>query len=175
LRKSDLKIYIVYFHECEPQKCTARKMERFGFAVKYRRARNCVLLTPYAQVALSPQDRERCLRYGIVVMDCSWKKILASEKIPQELESIHKFLPHHRILPFLVPANPVHFGKPTILSSVEAVAAALWIIGEKEMARKVLSIYTWGEKFLEINLELLERYAKCKNSEEVVKVQQEYL
>lgn len=165
--------------ECEPRKCTGRKMERYGLAASYtRKAKQAVLLTPFAQIAFSPADKEQCLRHGIAVIDCSWNKILESKevhRIPPHLQPLHNSSATHRLLPFLVPANPVHFGKPTILSTVEAVGAALWIIGKKELAREVLSIYTWGEKFLEMNLELLERYAECQNSEEVVKVQQEYL
>ncbi len=74
-----------------------------------------------------------------------------------------------------MPANPVHFGLPTVLSTVEAVAAASWIIGEKEFAKKLLAIYTWGEQFIKMNLELLDRYAKCRDSREILAVQKEYM
>lgn len=179
MSNSDVKIYIVHMQECDAKKCTGKKMERHGYAEKFTlKARHGVLLTPFADIAFSPQDRELCARNGIIVIDCSWKKILRAReenKIPENLEKVHRLFGCKRILPFLIPANPLHFGMPTILSTVEAVASALWIIGEKEKARKVLSIYTWGEKFIEMNLELLERYAAAKDSREVLEIQQEYL
>jgi pre-rRNA-processing protein TSR3 len=81
----------------------------------------------------------------------------------------------HRALPFLVAANPVNYGKPFRLTTVEAFAAALVILGDREQAEQVLSKFTWGETFLELNAEPLRRYADCADSTEVVAVQQEYL
>lgn len=176
VNSSEVKIYIVHMQECDAKKCTGRKMERYGYAEKFRiKARHGVLLTPFAEIAFSPQDRALCTLNGITVIDCSWKKILRAREVPEKLEKVHSLFECRRILPFLIPANPLHFGMPTILSTVEAAAAALWIIGEKERARRILSIYTWGEKFIEMNLELLERYAEAKDSKEVLEIQQEYL
>jgi pre-rRNA-processing protein TSR3 len=61
------------------------------------------------------------------------------------------------------------------LTTVEAFAAALVILGEREAAERVLSKFTWGETFLELNAEPLARYADCADSTEVVAVQREYL
>ena len=68
-------------------------------------------------------------------------------------------------------ANPVNFGKPCKLSSVEALAAALYILGEKEQAGRILSKVNWGIRFLEVNREPLDLYAEAKDSSEVVKIQ----
>jgi pre-rRNA-processing protein TSR3 len=72
-------------------------------------------------------------------------------------------------------ANPVNFGKPCKLSSVEALAAALYILGEKERARELLSRVSWGIRFLEVNREPLDLYAAAKDSSEVIRIQGYYL
>ncbi len=72
-------------------------------------------------------------------------------------------------------ANPVNFGKPCILSSVEALAVALFIIGEKGRAAEILSKVNWGVRFLEVNQEPLDLYARAKDSTEVIGIQELYL
>jgi pre-rRNA-processing protein TSR3 len=62
-----------------------------------------------------------------------------------------------------------------MLSSVEALAAALYIVGEKEQAAGVLAKIGWGIRFLEVNREPLELYAAAGDSAEVIKIQELYL
>jgi pre-rRNA-processing protein TSR3 len=61
------------------------------------------------------------------------------------------------------------------LTTVEAIAAALWIFDYPEYARQILAKFTWGKTFLELNAEPLDRYADCTDSAAVVEVQSEYL
>ena len=52
------------------------------------------------------------------------------------------------MLPLLLAANPVNWGKPSKMTTAEALAASLFLIGREEQARKLLSAFRWGEQFL---------------------------
>ncbi len=80
-----------------------------------------------------------------------------------------------RCLPYLIAANPVNYGVPTKLSTVEALAAALYIAGFGEEAERLLSIFKWGPQFFTLNKELLDSYASAKNSSEVVELQKLFI
>jgi len=58
----------------------------------------------------------------------------------------------------------VNFGRPMQLTTVEAFAAALAILGELDHAERIMAKFTWGETFLELNEEPLRRYAACEDS-----------
>ena len=120
-------------------------------------------MDPTAEKALSPADKHV---KSITVLDCSW--------IVLDTGRVRSFRTR-RALPFLLAANPVNFGKPCVLSSVEALSAALYIIGEKERAIEFLSKVGWGIRFLEVNREPLDMYAGAKDSIEVIKIQEDYL
>ena len=82
---------------------------------------------------------------------------------------------HHRLLPFLVAANSVNYGKPSKLSCAEAAAASLYICGFVDAAKAVLDEFSWGKEFIKLNIELLELYRTSADAEEVVKRQNEWL
>ena len=71
--------------------------------------------------------------------------------------------------------KPVNFGKPCKLTSIEAIAAALYILGEQERATQILGCVSWGIRFLEVNKEPLDLYVTAKDSTEVVKFQSLFL
>lgn len=77
----------------------------------------------------------------------------------------------HRLLPYLVASNPVNYGKPCKLTCVEALAAALCIVGLPTDAEFVLSKFKWGANFLKMNEDLLKGYASCQNADEVIEYQ----
>lgn len=165
----DIPLYIYHAGQCDPKKCTGRKLARFELARLYDRIsrlpRSAILLDPTAEKALSPADD---YRKGIIVLDCSWEEV---ERVFPELEKLNL---EHRALPYLLAGNPVNFGRPFKLNSAEAFAAALYILGNKEQAEKVLSKFNWGHSFLELNKEPLEEYATAKNSTEIVEIQGHY-
>lgn len=117
---------------------------------------------------VSPTDHEIVQEYGCAVVDCSWARL-------DDTPFNKMKTPYPRLLPFLVAANPINYGKPCELSCVEAIAATLIITGFPEEAEFYLGKFSWGHSFLELNSELLEKYALCTNSEEVIAVQKEFL
>ncbi len=157
--------------ECDPKKCTARKLARFNLVQEIKGLKRvpygCIVLNPMAEKALSPEDRERGRHHGILVLDLSWASI---ERLPT--------MPKHtaqRALPYMLAANPVNWGKPMKLSSVEALAASLYILGERKQAETILSKFSWGMNFITLNQEPLDRYAGASSSAEVVEIQSDYV
>ncbi|WP_049902220.1 ribosome biogenesis domain-containing protein [Halococcus agarilyticus] len=188
-----MEVHVRYEGDDDPEKCTARKLARFDLAELHRSARATppgIVLNPHAERALSPADRrddsdadgsdtatadddtdadadsnaDRTER--LIALDCSW------ETAREEQFSIRG---RHRALPFLVAANPVNYGTPFRLTTVEALAGALCILSEREHAERLLAKFRWGHTFLELNDEPLRRYADCADSGAVVAVQDEYL
>ena len=170
--KRKIRLFVYHANEDDPKKCSAKKMQRFGFVTLEKNIRNlpkhAVLLNPFAKKSLSRTDLKTAREYGILAVDCSWKN---AEKSFDFLDKINV----SRALPFLVAANPVNYGKPFKLTTLEAFASALYILGECDHAKKILHIYKWAPHFLELNKEPLEDYRKAKNSEEVVKRMHEYI
>ncbi len=80
----------------------------------------------------------------------------------------------HRRLPSLLAGNPTNYSKLGMLSSVEAVAATLYILGEKEDAKRFLSIYKWGPTFLTLNVDPLEEYSQASSEDEVRDLEREF-
>ncbi|MDH7564405.1 MAG: DUF367 family protein [Candidatus Bathyarchaeota archaeon] len=166
-----VKLVIYHAGQCDPRKCTALKLKRHELVrlvpqLKFLPKR-AVVLNPFAEVAFSPADRERIEKCGLAALDCSW-------------EHAQKVLQKHvrgtsRCLPVLLAGNPVNFGKPTKLSTAEALAAALYIAGFRLEADKVLSVFKWGHTFIEMNRDRLEQYAKAEDSAEIVAIQRSFM
>ncbi|KAK8826662.1 hypothetical protein WA538_006121 [Blastocystis sp. DL] len=107
-------------------------------------------------------------QYGTSAIDCSWARI---DEIP--MNKLKNGV--HRLLPFLVAANPVNYGKPSKLTCAEAIAATLYIVGLKEDALTIMKPFKWGCQFISLNYELLEGYANCKSGQEVIDYQNRYM
>lgn len=129
--------------------------------------RGAVILNPFSEKAFSSADRKRIEHKGLAAIDCSW--IHAEDVFELRMRGAS------RCLPYLIAANPVNYGIPTKLSTVEALAAALYIVDFKREAEKMLSIFKWGPQFLRLNQEFLDSYAKAKDSSEVVELQKKFM
>jgi len=166
-----ISLFAIIEGEDDPKKCTARKLVRMKLVKLIDDPKKlpgaAIVLNPLAERALSRADRKRAMVSGIVVVDCSWRRLETFPRFRKDLR--------HRALPFLLAANPVGFGHPCTLSSAEALAAALWILGEKEQAKLVMSKFGWGESFIALNHELLDAYSSAADSAAVVEIQKEYI
>jgi pre-rRNA-processing protein TSR3 len=161
------RLTIYHAKQCDPKRCTGLKLKRHGLArivtsIRFLPKR-AIVLNPFGKIAFSPADRQRIQNFGLAALDCSW-------------EHAQKVLSTHvkgtsRCLPILFAGNPTNYAKATKLSTVEALAGALYIAGFRDEAKKLLSIFTWGHTFLELNADLLEEYAGAKDSAEIVKMQ----
>ena len=158
--------------QCDPRRCTGKKLARLGEIEVVKSLRQiphaAITLNPASSKALSSEDRVWAEKAGIAVLDCSWEK---SEDFLFALRKRGR----SRALPYLVAANPTNYGKPFKLSTAEAFGAALYILGYRDKAAKVLGKFKWGLYFLEMNQIPLEEYARAKTSLDVVKIQNEFL
>jgi len=167
-----IKLYVYHTNEDDPKKCSAKKLNRFGH-VKLEESirklpKNLILLNPLADKSLSKEDIVIAKSTGILALDCSWKNVDNSFNYLSKVN-------HSRSLPFIVAANPVNYGKPFKLSTIEAFAASLYILGEVDNAKEILELYKWGPQFLILNKEPLDEYRKANNSTEILEIMNQYI
>lgn len=127
-----------------------------------------IVVSPKAKSLLSPADRAVLEQFGAAVVEASWKRI---EEVP--FSRIGG--PNQRLLPYLIAANPTNYGRPWRLNCVEALAATFFICGHRDWAEEILATFSYGQAFIEINEQVLKRYAACKDEEEVKKAEEEWL
>ncbi len=162
-----LGVFALEMGQDDPTKCTARKMINMdlarGVSRKFHASDKTLVLNPWAHRMLSPPDRGA---KSVLVVDCSWNQ--AQEVFFRKLGG------KHRRLPTLLAANPTNYSRAGVLSSVEAVAATMYILGEVEEAASYLNIYKWGPNFITLNQEPLEAYRKARTEGKVLQAEREY-
>ena len=156
--------------QCDPKRCTGRKLHRLGCLKELRLSQRFpgVVLTPDATEHLSPADYDLIRSDGLAVVDCSWNRL---EDVPWN--KIHGAAP--RLLPWIVAANGVNYGKACKLSCAEALAGGLYCAGYGDAAKQLMNKFKWGHGFITLNEELLETYSECATAEDVKKAQDEWL
>ncbi len=154
-----MRVIVLRLHQDDPKKATGSKLLRLGLAERYRPSRgtSLVVLNPKSKLMLSPRDG--LVARGLVAVDASWRRI----------KEVRWPRGRQRRLPFLVAANPINYGLPERLSTVEALAAALYIMGYRERALRMLEPFKWGPEFIHLNLERLEAYSREDIGEEDVR------
>ena len=166
-----IRISIYHAAQDDPKKNTALRLKRRGLARIVTKIRflpkRAIVLNPFGEIAFSPADRERIERFGLSALDCSWEH---AQKVMGECVRGTS-----RCLPILIAGNPVNFGKLTKLTTSEAIAAALYIAGFQKKSEELLSIFTWGHTFFELNCMLLDNYVTAKDSGEIVEMQNRLL
>jgi len=167
-----MNLIVYHANEDDPKKCSAKKLAKFGYVKLIKKIsktpKDAVLLNPFSKKSLSKKDKAIAEKNGILAVDCSWKNAENSfEYLDKRCIS--------RALPFVVAANPVNYGKPFKLTTLEAFATALYILGDVEKSKEIMKLYKWGPSFLTLNKEPLEDYKKAENSSEIIKIMKQYI
>lgn len=157
-------------NHCDPKRCSGKKLIRMGMMrdLHLGQRHNGVIITPNGKHTISPADRELMEAYGAAVVECSWART-------QEVQWNKVGGKCERLLPYLVAANTVNYGKPWRLNCVEALAAAFAICGHLEWAEEILGPFSYGQAFLDINSTILRKYAACADEAEMKKTEAEWM
>ena len=163
-----MKPLIYMLHQDDPFKCTAAKLVKFRLAspVKFI-SRTTIVLNPFSEAPILKYDQT--VADSVCAIDCSWER--ADEVLKHQRLAAQGIA---RRLPAMLAANPTNYAKLGKLSSVEALAGALYILNEKELAAKMMDKFKWGHTFLELNADLLDDYADAETEEQVAELEKEY-
>ena len=160
-----MQIQVLMFEQDDPTKCTAAKLVKFGIAKRIRHlSGRDMVLNPFAEEYVLRSDRN--LTKSITAIDCSWN--LAQSTFLQKFEGLS------RKLPPLLAGNPVNYSKIGKLTTAEAIAGTLYIMGYHELANSVTDKFKWGHTFFDLNKHLLEDYSHANTMSDVEGISQEY-
>ncbi|KAI5294644.1 ribosome biogenesis protein tsr3 [Ascosphaera acerosa] len=155
---------------CDPKRCSGKRLMNLGIMRDLPIGQKFagVVISPNAKRTISPADTPLLEQFGASVVECSWVRTteVPWNRIGGKCE---------RLLPYLVAANTVNYGKPWRLNCAEALAAAFAICGHPDWAETVLAPFSYGQAFLDINASLLKRYAACESEDEVKAAQERWL
>nr|AIE92270.1 pre-rRNA-processing protein (TSR3) [uncultured marine thaumarchaeote AD1000_21_E03] len=68
----------------------------------------------------------------------------------------------------------MNYSKLNKLSTVEALAGAVYILGEPDLTHTLLKKFKWGNTFFELNKNLLQDYSKAQSESEILEICHEY-
>ena len=160
-----MKLQVLMFYQDDPKKCTAAKMVKFGLAQNIKKINSKgMVLDPFSKKTLIPKDKS--IINTIVGIDCSWN--LVDSAFSKNFNGIK------RKLPPLLAGNPVNYSKFNKLTTAEALAGSLFILGFKEQALQLLDKFKWGHTFYELNQNLLDEYSKLENEGQIESILKDY-
>lgn len=160
-----MQICVLLFNQDDPKKCTAAKLVKFKMAKDVKRiSKTTLVLDPFAQKTLLKKDK--ALVDSITAIDCSWNK--ADTTFSTNFSGIK------RKLPPLFAGNPVNYSKLGKLTTAEAIAGALFLMGYNEEGQKILDKFKWGHTFYELNQNLLAEYSKAESEKDYQKILQDF-
>ena len=168
-------VHALWLAQDDPKKNTAVLASKRGDIMLHKTVKSLprrgIILEPLCGKVFGPEDHELLLERGgaIVGLDCSWAQIESSVETVMRRTRLQP-----RMLPLLLAANPVNWGKPGRLTTAEALAAVLYLAGQDEQARQVLGAFRWGQRFFELNQEPLDAYAAARSSSELIDLQFEF-
>ncbi|KAL1890675.1 ribosome biogenesis protein tsr3 [Ceratocystis pirilliformis] len=156
--------------QCDPKRCSGKKLMKSGLMRELQIGQRFpgVIITPNGKKTLSPADAPMLEQFGCAVVECSWARMAEIQwsRVGGKCE---------RLLPYLVAANTVNYGKPWRLNCAEAMAAAFAICGHLDWAETILEPFSYGQAFLDINETILKRYAACEDEASIKTVQDEWM
>jgi pre-rRNA-processing protein TSR3 len=163
-----MKVFVLELKQDDPGKCTAAKLVKFDLIQSTRFVpNNTIVLNPLSKIILSKTDKD--LAKSICAIDCSWNYFNETFK---KFKILNKRV--NRRLPLLLAGNPVNYSKLGKLTTAEAIAGCLYILGFKSYAEELMNKFKWGHTFIDLNFELLELYKEQENSDQILNIEKDY-
>ena len=176
-----MRLRIVMYGQDDPRKCTALRLVRLGLAQRVGApSGRTMVLDPFAGQVAAPPDRRRVS--SVTAVDCSWRLAAGVFAARSSGRAGRRPAPApapapaavRRRLPPMLAGNPVNYSKVGMLTTAEALAGALFILGFGGRAGDLLARFPWGHTFLELNGALLEDYARARDGDDMASVASEY-
>lgn len=170
-----IAVHALWLAQDDPKKNTAVLASKRGDLRLHKSIKSLpkkgIILEPLCGKVFGPEDHALLKeQHGALVgLDCSWAQIESSVETVMKRTRLQP-----RMLPLFLAANPVNWGKPGKLTTAEALAAVLYLMGRQDQAKELLGAFRWGQRFLELNQEPLDAYAGASTSEELVGLQFEF-
>lgn len=147
-----------------------------------------IVLSPKGVDVVSPSDRHIVEDAGVAVVECSWARLdeIPFHKIrsPNErirtssissqltLSAVSARLESSELWQTSVECRERAHVAAYKLNCVEALAAALYIVGQDEVAEQLLAKFSWGDSFWQMNGAFLKRYRTCDTAQSVTDEQE---